>query len=85
MLAPDELVYDSVERITESCAAWLEGIRRHQIREVQFSVLIAGEDFAVAVQRHSDGAVSATFTGEETPPLRYITAPRQEWGGSDVG
>lgn len=80
MRAPDDLFVAGAERIIESCAAWLEGIRRHQIRVVQFGVLIAGEEFAVAVQRHSDGAVAATFTGEETPPTRYITTPRQEQG-----
>lgn len=72
-----ELYDDGMERIFRSCAAWLQGIRRHQIREVQFDALVAGAEFSFRVEVLSDGRVRGTvfdsphnvvWTGMEEAP-----------------
>jgi hypothetical protein len=57
----DPDLYESgIERVFYSCAAWLQGISRHQIREVQFDALVAGTDFLFRIETLSDGRVRGT-------------------------
>jgi len=68
---------DGMERVFGSCAAWLQGIRRHQIRDVTFEALVQGAEFGFRVEVISDGRVRGiafneqhdiVWTGEEPAP-----------------
>jgi hypothetical protein len=69
-----DLYGPGIERILGTCAAWLRGIKRHQIREVTFDALIAGAEFSFHVHVNADGSVRAqawtdgdlVFSGDET-------------------
>lgn len=56
-----ELYGPGIDRVLGTCAAWLRGIQRHQIRQAMFDALIAGGEFSVHVMVASDGVVRGTF------------------------
>lgn len=65
---------EGAARIVESCAAWLDGISRHQIRELRFEALIEGEDFVVTVLRDADGTTHGLFVDGDGDRFRVTAA-----------